>query len=277
LLSSLASLDEKPDPSTMTTQIEGIDDWNKLTREIVKPENYRPASMEVKVPWKMSTSSKKAKTADKSKKRKIGETYKMELKAGEWPGTQMLNYFAKANKKMFRYAADRPDKKDKVGLDKVENEKTYAKNVLRVMKGKAHSKGLEMASEEDREKSLFAGSLISTSERYRSLKAPVNAYVEHYKVHHGVQELKNIYHPTKGTFIPARVGTSLNLKSKKFTGPGGAKQIRDMPPEILMKAFKDRHMKTIWNEYAKKKEGQQSDTFDEWSDRKRHKALTYWA
>ncbi len=205
-------------------------------------------------------------------------TKEFDLNYREWskkkPSQVKLNPFYKMDGVgHIYYAKDsakyKAAKKKKTALDDVptKEQPAYAQDLLRVMKGTAHSKGLTSAHVDN---ALLGGSLIMTSERGRHLLNPYNAHIELYKIKHRKQidkasrsKLSSTFHDTTGTFVAARAG-----------GADTSRKLVD--GTYLDSLMDDKAMKDIFKNYASKKPKYAKASFEEWREMKVKKMMALY-
>lgn len=260
--STLPNRPPPPTTGTETYKIKSSGDWHKWISDNYHAD-VRPATSIVSVRYKTATKPKgdylfgisnREEPKDDSNKVKLNP-FLIHPKYDDI-------YYSKSHPKFIA-----KNKRQKVALDDISatHESGYSKDILRVLKGKAHSKGLESA---EPKRALLAGGLISTSERGRSLFNPINAHIELYKVKHGKRKLEDVFHPTTGTFIAGRKG-------------GAEASRKQVTNDFLSNAIQDKAMKKIYDTRVKATTGAKhakhgSKSFEEWVGHKANKWQAYY-
>lgn len=252
---------DQPSPGFVLHRIESSDDWNSLFQESYFGD-VRPAMLQVEVPFLVNSSGLMRKRTFSINHREFPKNDSSKVKMNPFAGFSDFQdvYYSKKAEKF-----DNESKRKKIALDDISgSQDVFAKDVLRVMKGTAYSKGLDSQSVGDRKRATVAGGLIMTSERMRNPLNPFNAHIELYKVKHrdhvnsSKPSLRKAFSPTSGTFVAARKDGA--EKSRGLVDPG-----------MIGQGINHQSMQDIFANYASKKPKHKDKTFEEWRNYKADK------
>lgn len=260
--STLPSRPPPPTTGTSTYKIKSSGDWHQWISDNYHAD-VRPATSFVSVRYKTATKPKGNYLFGVSNREEPkDDSGRVKLNPFLIHPTYDDIYYSKSHPKFLK-----KNNRQKVALDNIPatSEPGYSKDILRVLKGQAYTKGLESTHPQ---RALLTGGLIATSERGRSLFNPINAHIELYKVKHGTRKLEDVFHPTSGTFIAGRRG-------------GAEASRKQVTNDFLVNSIQDKAMKKIYDTRVKAPTGAKhakhgSKSFEEWVGHKANKWQAYY-